>query len=230
MKKLCFSIAGLFIAFTGFSQNKLDDVLNKVVETLGGKEKLLSVTSIKKSGKGSSGPIKYPINFYTKHNTCSRVDYSFNGLTGFTIVNTDSGYNYNPFGNMAAPERMTNEDVKWNSDDLDLQGHFVNYKEKGTRITLLENEDIDGVDAIQLKVSVKNGKTVYCFIDPDTYYIIRTTAKGVVNGQEQSNTSNYYNFKKTKEGLLFPFTVDNIDFDSIEINTTLDPTLFIIKK
>lgn len=230
MKKAFFSILLITLCTTAIAQSKLENILEKVIETMGGKEKLMTIKTIKKMGNGEQQGVKFPINFYAVHNISERTDFSFNGLTGYQIVTKDSGFNFSPFGGMATPERMTDEDVKLSSDDLDMETSLVNYQAKGHTIELMENEDIDGVDAIQLRVNLKNGKTVFYFIDPDTYYIIRTTAKGVSNGQEFTNTSNYYNFKKTKEGILFPFTVDNITYDSIEINIPLDDKLFSTKK
>ena len=230
MKKAFFSILLITLCTTAIAQSKLENILEKVIETMGGKEKLMTIKTIKKMGNGEQQGVKFPINFYAVHNISERTDFSFNGLTGYQIVTKDSGFNFSPFGGMATPERMTDEDVKLSSDDLDMETSLVNYQAKGHTIELMENEDIDGVDAIQLRVNLKNGKTVFYFIDPDTYYIIRTTAKGVSNGQEFTNTSNYYNFKKTKEGILFPFTVDNVTYDSIEINIPLDDKLFSTKK
>ena len=230
MKKTFFSILLIAFGTTAIAQSKLDKILEKVIETMGGKDKLATIKTIKKMGNGEQQGVKYPVNFYAVHNISERSDFSFNGLTGYQIIGKDSGFNFSPFGGMTTPERMTDEDVKLASDDLDLEGSLINYQAKGHTIELMENEDIDGVDAIQLRANLKNGKTVFYFIDPDTYYIIRTTAKGVSNGQEFTNTSNYYNFKKTKEGLLFPFTVDNITFDSIELNVPLDDKLFSTKK
>ena len=230
MKKAFFSILLITLCTTAIAQSKLENILEKVIETMGGKEKLMTIKTIKKMGNGEQQGVKFPINFYAVHNISERTDFSFNGLTGYQIVTKDSGFNFSPFGGMATPERMTDEDVKLSSDDLDMETSLVNYQAKGHTIELMENEDIDGVDAIQLRVNLKNGKTVFYFIDPDTYYIIRTTAKGVSNGQEFTNPSNYYNFKKTKEGILFPFTVDNITYDSIEINIPLDDKLFSTKK
>ena len=230
MKKAFFSILLITLCTTAIAQSKLENILEKVIETMGGKEKLMTIKTIKKMGNGEQQGVKFPINFYAVHNISERTDFSFNGLTGYQIVSKDSGFNFSPFGGMATPERMTDEDVKLSSDDLDMETSLVNYQAKGHTIELMENEDIDGVDAILLRVNLKNGKTVFYFIDPDTYYIIRTTAKGVSNGQEFTNTSNYYNFKKTKEGILFPFTVDNITYDSIEINIPLDDKLFSTKK
>jgi hypothetical protein len=230
MKKILFFILLAVFTFPAFAQNKLDNILEKVIETMGGKEKLMSVKTIKKMGNGEAQGVKYPVNYYAVHNLSERFDFTFNGLTGYQIITKDSGFNFSPFGGMATPERMTAEDVKLSSDELDLEGSLVNYTAKGHTIELMENEDIDGVDAIQLRVILKNSKTIFYYIDPDTYYIIRTTTKGVSNGQEFTNTSNYYNFKKTKEGILFPFTVDNVTYDSIEINIPLDDKLFSTKK
>ena len=230
MKKLIFALLFVTIGTTAFAQSKLEKIIEKTIETMGGKEKLMSIKTIKKIGFGESQGIKYPINYYAVHNKSERTDYSFNGLTGYQIVTIDSGFNFSPFGGMAAPERMTDSDVKLSSDEFDLETSLVNYKAKGHTIDLMENEDIDGVDALQIRQNLKNGKTIFYFIDPDTYYIIRTTVKGESNGQTFTNTSNYYNFKKTKEGLLFAFTIDNIMYDNIELNSPLDDKLFSTKK
>jgi hypothetical protein len=230
MKKTFLSIAFLSFFITAFSQSKLDKIIQRVVDTMGGKEKLMTIKTIKKTGNGDQQGVKFPVNFYAVHNISERFDFSFNGLTGYQIVTRDSGFNFSPFNGMSSAERMTDEDVKLASDDLDLEGSLVNYQAKGHTVDLMENEDIDGVDAIQLRMNLKNGKTIFYYIDPDTYYVIRTTAKGVSNGQEFSNTSNYYNFKRTKEGILFPFTVDSFTYDTIEINVPLDDKLFSTKK
>jgi hypothetical protein len=230
MKKIIFTLLFVSISMLMFSQNKVDKILDKVFETMGGKQKLTTIKTIKKIGNGEEQGVKYPVNYYAVHNTSERSDFSFSGLTGYQIITKDSGYNYSPFGGMAAAQKMTEEDVKLSQDELDLETPLVNYLAKGHTIDLMENEDIDGVDAIQLRVNLSNKKTIFYFIDPDTYYIIRTTAKGVSNGQEFSNTSNYYNFKKNKDGILFAFTVDNVNYDSIEINVPIDDKLFSIKK
>ena len=230
MKKTILAMLLAVVCTTVFGQSKLDKIIDKVIETMGGKEKLMSIKTIKKMGNGEAQGVKYPVNYYAVHQVSERSDFSFNGLTGYQIMTKDSGFNFSPFGGMSAPERMTQEDVKLSSDELDLEGPLVNYRAKGHTIDLMENEDIDGVDAIQLRINLKNSKTIFYFIDPDTYYLIRTTVKGVSNGQEFTNTSNYYNFKKTKEGILFPFTIDNVTYDSIELNIQIDDKLFSTKK
>ena len=208
------------------AQGNMDDVINKVIEAQGGKEKLLAINTVLKKGNIEFSGQKIPFNIYAVNKKGQRIEFSFSGLTGYNIVTKDSGFNFNPFQGQSAPENMTAEDVKLGQNDLDQSGVLVNYKEKGYTVELLENEDVDGVDAIQLKITVLPNKTLYYFIDPSNYYVIRIKNISVSNGQQSRNSVDYYNFKKTKEGILFPFTFDNITFDTIELNQPLDDKLF----
>jgi hypothetical protein len=230
MKILSTIIISLLTGISAGAQQSADDVINKVLDSLGGKEKLLKVETVTKLGNLSFSGQKIPYNYYCIYNKAERTEYSFSGLTGFQIVTRDSGYNFNPFNGMQAPERMTNEDVKQSQDELDIQSVLLNYQAKNHVVELLEKEDVDGVDAIQLKITLNSGKILFYYIDPDTYYIIRIKIKGISNGQEFTNTSDYYNFKRNKDGILFPYTIDNIAYDSIETNTAINEKIFEVKK
>ena len=48
MKKTVFLLLLAVLSTTAFTQNKLDKILEKIIETMGGKEKLMSVKTIKK--------------------------------------------------------------------------------------------------------------------------------------------------------------------------------------
>ncbi len=226
MKLICSFLLLAFVAGNSMAQGNMDDVINKVIEAQGGKEKLLAINTVLKKGNIEFSGQKIPFNIYAVNKKGQRIEFSFSGLTGYNIVTKDSGFNFNPFQGQSAPENMTAEDVKLGQNDLDQSGVLVNYKEKGYTVELLENEDVDGVDAIQLKITVLPNKTLYYFIDPSNYYVIRIKNISVSNGQQSRNSVDYYNFKKTKEGILFPFTFDNITFDTIELNQPLDDKLF----
>ena len=226
MKQLC--LVGLLFFFysTGFAQSNVDEVINKVIDAQGGKEKLLSIKTVKMTGYIEFSGQKIPFNYYCIDKSAERSEFTFSGLTGYTIVTKDSGFNFSPFQGQTSPETMTAEDLKLAQNDLDQQGILVNYKEKGYAVELLDNEDVDGVDAIQLKITITPNKTLYYFIDPSNSYIIRIKTVAVSNGQQQRNSSDYYDFKKIAGGYLFPHTQDNITFDKIEVNVPLDDKLF----
>jgi hypothetical protein len=216
----------LFILPCNAQKTDVDAVINSVINTLGGREKLLTVNSIKKSGNIEFGGQKIPFNYYAINKKAQRTEFIFSGMTGYFIITKDSGFNFNPFQGQTSPENVTAEDLKLAQDDLDLQTVLVDYKSKGYTIDLLENEDVDGVDAFQLKITISPNKTLFYFIDPSGYYIIRIKTVTISNGQQNVGSTDYYNFKKTKEGILYAYTFDNVTFDSIEINIPLDDKLF----
>jgi len=225
--KLIYSF--LLVAFfaTGSpAQTTADEVINKAIDAQGGKEKLLTIKTVKMVGNIEFSGQKIPFNLYAVDKTAYRTEFTFSGLTGYTIVTKDSGFNFSPFQGQTSPESMTAEDVKLAQNDLDQQGILINYKEKGYAVELLENEDVDGVDALQLKITINPNKTLYYFIDPSNYYIIRIKTVAVSNGQQQRYTNDFYDFKKTADGFLFPHTQDNITFDKIEVNVPVDEKLF----
>jgi len=226
MKRSCLFVILLIFSLTAFTQANADEVINKIIDAQGGKEKLLTIKTIKMTGNIEFSGQKIPFNVYAIDKTAQRTEFSFSGLTGYTIITKDSGFNFSPFQGQTSPESMTAEDVKLAQNDLDQQGILVNYKEKGYAVELLDNEDVDGVDALQLKITITPNKTLYYFIDPSNYYIIRVKTVAVSNGQQQRNTNDFYDFKKTAEGYLFPHTQDNITFDKIEVNVPVDEKLF----
>lgn len=230
MKSALTAAFSFFLMVSATAQKTADEVVTKLIDAMGGKEKLQSIKNVKKTGNLDIGGQKIPFNYYCVNNRAEKTEYSFNGLTGYQVVTKDSGYNFNPFQGMQAPERMTVEDVKQAQDELDQQGILLDYASKGHAVELLDREDVDGVDAIQLKINLNSGKTLFYYIDPDNYYIIRIKIKGKSNGQEFTNTSDFYNFKKNKDGILFAYTQDNITFDSIETNSAIDEKIFEVKK
>lgn len=226
MKLIATFLLLAFFAGNSIAQNNVDDIINKVLEAQGGKEKLLAIKTVLMKGNIEFSGQKIPFNYYAIDKAALRTEFTFSGLTGYSIVTKDSGFNFSPFQGQSAPERMTAEDIKLAQNDLDQAGVLVNYKDKGYTVELLDNEDVDGVDAIQLQINILPNKTLYYFIDPSNYYVIRIKNISVSNGQQSRNSSDYYNFKKTKEGVLLPYTFDNITFDTIELNVPLDDKLF----
>lgn len=226
MKLICSFMLLVFAAGSAFAQTNPDEVISKIIDAQGGKDKLLTIQSVKMTGNIEFSGQKIPFNYYAVDKTAQRTEFSFSGLTGYFIVTKDSGFNFNPFQGQKTPENMTAEDVKLAQNDLDQQGILLNYKEKGYAVDLLDNEDVDGVDAIQLKITITPNKTLYYFVDPSNYYIIRIKTVSVSNGQQQRNSTDYYDFKKTKDGYMFPYVFDNITFDNIEVNVPLDDNLF----
>ncbi len=55
---------------------------------------------------------------------------------------------------------------------------------KGSTLTYLGTEDVDGTDAHKIKVAQKDGDTLTVFLDPDYFLTIRTRYQHTVRGAD----------------------------------------------
>ena len=223
-----------------------DEVVEKHLAAVGGRDALMKVTSRKATGtmtvQTPNGPISGPVELYSKAPNKTRLyvvldlsslgmndkltlDQKFDGTTGWSL-NTLQG----------------DKPITGNQLDNMKNGTFPNplltYKAAGTTVELLPNETIAGKALLVLKITPKAGSTSKLYLDPATYLVVRSTA--VVNSPEMggdieqvSEASDY----RTVDGLKLPFkTVQTagpqtvtVVFDKIEHNVTIDDAMFRVK-
>ncbi len=233
------SIIGLFMTalmFTGTVQAQtVDEVVNKYIDAIGGKDNWKKVNTMKMEASLSIQGMDIPINIYQINNKAFRQDFTAMNMTGYTILNNDSGWSFNPLQGQTKPEPLPADQLAAQKDQLDIQGEMIDFKEKGHKIELLGKEDIDGTEALKLKLTRKSGSEAVYFIDPKTYYVIRVVSKMKINGQDIEQISNLSNYTKLPEGILVPFTMESsgapapVTIKKVEVNPVLDQSLFIAK-
>lgn len=204
--KLAFLGASLLGTITGFSQTA-DEVANKHIEAIGGKENWKKVKSVIMEGSMAFQGIDIAVTTTAVHNTGSRQDLTIMGQQNYIIMTPTAGWMFMPVQGQQNVEPMTEEMVKKGADELDTQGALVDYKEKGHTIEYLGKEDVEGTECHKLKLSLKGGKVTTYFIDPASYLLIKSTAKQEVNGQELEMTTGYSNYQKLPEGISVPMTI-----------------------
>lgn len=209
----------------------VDEVITKYIDAMGGKEKIMSLKSVKMDGNLSVQGIDVGVNTTLVSGVGSRTDISVPGMgEGFQIMNTTKGWNFLPFQGQSSPEEVPAERVKASQSMLDLSGPLVNYKEKGNKVELLGKENVEGAEAYKLKVTDKDGKESTHFIDAKTGYKVKTISKAMTPQGETEVENTYSDFKKNADGYLFPYSLTNsrgtIVFTSIETNKPVDEKIF----
>ncbi len=233
MKSLIvFCLFLLSLVFVQFAQAQtVDEVIDKYVNAMGGKEKMLSLKTVKMTGNLSVQGFDVGIVITVSQGVGARTDISVPGMgEGFQIMTPTKGWNYMPFQGQTAPEEVSDDQVKAGQNSLDLQSPLLNYKEKGNTVELLGKEKAEGVDCYKIKLTNKFGKASTYYIDATNYYRIKTVAKAVVNGEEMDVETTYSDFKKSDDGLVFAYAQTNargtINFSTIEINKPVDENIF----
>jgi hypothetical protein len=228
MKKLLLSFAFFGASLMAMAQTA-DEIIEKHIAAIGGKENWKKVTSMVMVGKLNVMGRDVDVTITGVHLKGSRQDISVAGMNGYSFTTPNNGWNYMPFQGQTKPEPMTADDVKEGLDDLDLQGNLLDYQAKGHTVELLGKEDVEGTECFKLKITRKNSGEQVVFIDPATYYIIRTVTKRKAMGQEMDLSVDVSDYREVN-GIKVPFSVSQqfgtVVFTSIKVNEAVDEKLF----
>ncbi len=220
--------AATFVSLAVSAQNA-DDVINKHVAKMGGAAKLEALQTVKMEGNLTTQGIDVALSFTKKHLVGMRVDLEIMGTSNYQIITPTKGWAFMPVMQQTEPQEMEPEQLKNAQGQLDIQGSLYNYKQKGYTAEYLGKEQVDGKDAHKVKV-VKNGRDVFYFIDSESNFIVKTTSKANIQGQETDVQTTFADYKQTPEGYWFPYSSTSlqgpITFSKIEVNVPVDEKIF----
>jgi len=238
MKILRLAFAGMLLLSSAFVKAQTaDEVINKHIAAIGGKDVIAKIKSqVVESNLNVMGSDLTATTTLLVGKGFKNVA-NFNGQEIVQVITPTSGWMLNPLAGQTDPTPIPEDQVKSAQATLELGGGLFNYKEKGSKVELAGTENVDGVKAIKLKLTDKEGKESFYFLDPTTYYLIKHEATINANGQDMTMVSTFSNYKKTDIGYVMPYTtVRNQGFEmtitvsKVEFNKDIDPKIFEMPK
>jgi hypothetical protein len=233
MKKTLLIFACVITSTTLFAQTA-DDIINKYADAIGGRDKLKAIKTIYMEGTVDANGQQIVIKDWKILKKADRSEFTVVGMTGYTIITTDSGWSFSPFQGQKVAEPMTADMVKRAQVDLNSVDPLVDYKEKGYKVAYKGKDDVDGSDAYKLELTISDSNVQTYFLDPTTYYIMRVKSKEIVNGKTQEAQQDFSNYQKTPEGYVFAMSAGgdggSVKFTAVKVNTDMDPSLFVPKR
>jgi outer membrane lipoprotein-sorting protein len=227
----------LLLVVANFSVSRAqtaDEIVNKYLDAIGGKDKLQQVKSIYMESTtqmmGNEGPSTITVVNGLGYKIVSEV----NGQTFIQVFTDKGGWQVNPYAGAATPTPLPDELFKQGKSKLDYWP-LVNYAAKGNKVELLGKE----AGAYKLKITSSDSTETTVFIDSATYYLTKLTATASMMGQTMEVSSIFSNFKKGDMGIVFPYSAEisyggqfNISttVKKIELNKTIDPSIFEMPK
>lgn len=208
----------------------IDEIVEKHITAMGGKEKLDSLKTVIIEGTFRLENFELPLKAYLMNNMGQRYEVMVMKIPGFIIATPKEGWQYFPFQGMKEPQLISQDELDIYQPYMDLQGALFKYKEKGTLIDYIGLEEIDEIVCYKLSAILNNGKKLNAYIDTGSYYLIKTDFIITTNGKETKLENRYANFQKTREGYIFPFALTlgpgQAFVSKIYINIVIDPLLF----
>ena len=235
MKMLKFLL--LLVTFAGVTIAKAqsaDEIINKHIEAVGGKDKLSQVKSIYIEGTVNVMDNDNPYTISILNGKAFKYEAEFNGQKFIQCYTDSSGWMLNPFAG-GSMEAMPDEVYKAGRDQILATGPLFDYAARGSKVELQGKEN----EAYKIKVTSANNVSSTYYIDASTYYITKSIRQGEAQGQMIDITTTYSDHKKTDFGIVLPYTLQN-DFGGtfsikntvkkIEVNKEIDPSIFVMGK
>ena len=229
----------MLLSVAGASAQTAEEIVDKHVKAIGGKEKLNAIKSLKMSGKMQVQGMEIPMVMFLKTPNSMRSESTIQGMTMVSAYDSKSktGWYTNPMSGDKTAQKMNQEQTTEMEDIGDMiVGPLTNYKEKGGTIEFIGKDDMEGTEVLKLMLTKKNKDVVYYFLDASSYLILKESSKTKFQDKEIESETYYSNYK-TINGVTLATTTEQksggqlqeqISMDKVEIDVPMDETLFVL--
>ena len=221
-------------SFTSIKAQTVDEIVNKYVDAIGGKDKLDQIKTVVFKNTmqvmGNEGPSTTQI----LNGKAYRLDYEVNGQKSTQVITDKGGWQINPFMGATTAQPLPEEMYKQSKGQM-FFSPLYNYAARGNKVELLGK---DG-DSYKLKITNVDSVETIAYLDDATYYLTKITRQTNFMGQSMELSITFSNFKKTDFGITVPYTTEinyggqfaiTSNITKIEFNTNIDPAVFEMPK
>ena len=184
-----------------------EELVAKNIQAKGGIEKMKAIHSLRKTGKlNGGGGFVAAVSQENMRPNLVRQTFSLQGMTAIEAYDGSAAWQIRPFGGHKDPQLMGEDDQRDLLLAADFDGPLVDYKEKGNTVEYLGHDEVDGDDALRLKVTLKNGDILYYYLDPDTFLEIRRESEQFIRGSIREHVIEMGSYKPVN-GVMYPFSL-----------------------
>jgi hypothetical protein len=236
MKKLSLLLNILVFTISIFTlqAQTADEVVNKYIETIGGKAKLEALQGVKMEMVANAQGMEIPVEVTSTKDGKMLVKINLMGkeMTQVAFDGT-SGWSTNMMTMKA--EKMNSEDNEnlKKTAGKDFPDPFLNYIQKGYSIEYIGKETKEGTECHKIKLTktpqIVNGLTVddvtFYYFDIENNVIVLSESEikeGQMKGQMATSTAGNY---QEVEGIYFPFTMSQFGQEMTIKKITLNPVI-----
>lgn len=215
------------------SSPTVDEIVAKNLAARGGVDKLRALQTVKLTGTITAQGMSVPMTTWAKRPDLMRQEMrfqdkkvvsAFDGTTAWVMDERRGGL----------PQELTGDALALAQEDAGFDPIFLDWREKGHKVTLAGSATIDGKPAWDLEVVTKAGKVQHYLLDAQTSLERRTTMTLEREGLKATVAIDFSDYKEV-DGITMPFasrqslngtTVRQVTIDSVTFNQPIDDRLF----
>ena len=232
LTKCSFFVLTALLAFSTLRAQTADDIVNKYVAAIGGKDAIASVKTIVMTGTtevmSNEGATTVTIVVGKGYKTES----DFNGTKAISCITPTQGWGQNPYMGMPTPTPLPAEQVKASQGQLQI-APLANLAASGAKIELAGKDSAD----YKIKLSAE-GRDITFFVNQKTYLLDKLTTTINAQGQSIDITVSFSDYRKVDGGMMIPYVqmaeypgaTLTTTFKTVTVNSTVDPSVFEMPK
>jgi hypothetical protein len=239
MNRTAGSIAALVaLLLVGCGQTSpVDEIIDSNIEARGGQERIQALRSFRAVGTATaSGGRVAKVVYEMKRGGFFRLEFSSQGLTSVFAHDENGNWEVDPLEGQFDPRRTSPETTSaMGVGERDIEGHFVDWREKGHTVELLGRESLAGGEAFKLKTTLEDGMVRHDYIDVTSRHIVRSEIPRIIRGREVVLVDTFSDFREA-DGLVVPYHIEmavqerpeviTVAVDSVELDPELDDARF----
>ena len=222
------------------SAQTAEELINKNIQAKGGLDRIKSARTRLATGRVRGGGRRVSVAVFKQMNmrpNLVRNNFTLQGMTAVQAYDGSVGWQTQPFRGRKEPELMGEDNVRDLLLAADFDGPLVDYAAKGNTIEYLGHAEVDGDDALRLKVTLKNGDIIYFYLDPDTDLEIREEIQQFIRGSVRERVVELGSYKAV-DGVMYPFSISEgprnnpgaqvTSIEKIQVNVPLQESDFAL--
>ena len=234
MRKFLLSIAALLVFSTLLSAQTVDEIIAKHLDATGGLAKIKAVKTRRLTGNFEANGVQAGFVELEARPNKLRREIAIQGMTMIQAYDGKTAWQVVPFTGKKTPEALTGDELRQFQEEADMDGTLADYKEKGSAVELVGRDKFDGVDAFNLKLTLKTGEVRNFYLDASSFLQIGVSGKAKREGKEFEVRTSLTDYKEV-EGVMYPFTIESIVADQgsakvtlqkIEVNVPIEDSAF----
>jgi len=235
------SFAAFTAATTSQAQATLSaaQIVEKNIAARGGLTAWHSVQTMTMEGTldaGGKPNHALPFVMKMKRSHKSRLEITFKDQTSVQVYDGGQGWKIRPFLNRNEVEPFTKAEANSAEATDDLDGPLVDYAAKGTKISLVGSEQVEGHPAYKLKLTLRNGEQRNLWIDAGSFLELKADGAPRVFDGKKHDVAIYYRDYTSEHGLVVPHVLETavqgakatykIQISQVVVNEAISDSLF----
>ncbi len=213
----------------------LDEIIKNNLEAKGGVEKINAFKTGKMTGKMIRQTFEMPYTMWFKKPNQVKMEMKFQGANMMMAYDGNIAWQISPFTDSTDARELTGEQAEQVKDMGKMMDEpFIDYQEKGHKIELKGKENLEGTEVFKLKLTRKDGREIYYFIDTEAFIERKTSTTSKKQDGTEIKIDTTYGDYKPVAGVMIPhwlgFNINqqsmSMTLDAVEPNMELAEDFF----